>query len=192
MFVVSDWGWKMLNWWIVIPVLAPASHPQSNEDQIVLQRPQLDPVFVANVGEIMKWCHHPQDQSFREMLTSFCSVAKQSLLVAGFWGNRFCTVECPPSPEPAGGRSEGEWAKIALFLGRTRVSKLCMRGKSYNLFDQEKLGGVRRQDIFATSVHRHSSESGNISGLVELYVKDRRPLSVVSTPRRISVQKLSY
>ena len=70
----------MLNWWIVIPVLAPASHPQSNEDQIVLQRPQLDPVFVANVGEIMKWCHHAQDQSFREMLTSFCLVAKQSLL----------------------------------------------------------------------------------------------------------------
>ena len=91
-----DRGGKKLNWWIVIPVLASqTSHPQStqilNEDQNVLQRAQLDPVFVTNAaGEIMKWCHPPSSQTlpplkrFRENLTSFCEEPKQLLLVAGF------------------------------------------------------------------------------------------------------------
>ena len=145
----------------------------------------LDPVFVANVREMMKWCHPPLSSRsnafekswpvFVSCQSSYYSILKKRILYS--W--------MPPPPSlPARGRSKGEWTKIALFLGRTRVSKLCTRGKSYNLFDQE------RQKIFATtSVGRHWSESGDMSGPVCSCTSQTALRRFY--PRQISAQKLS-
>ena len=133
----------------------------------------------------MKWCHPPLSSRsnafekswpvFVSCQSSYYSILKKRILYS--W--------MPPPPSlPARGRSKGEWTKIALFLGRARVSKLCTRGKSYNLFDQE------RQKIFATtSVGRHWSESGDMSGPVCSCTS--QPALRRFYPRQISAQKLS-
>ena len=58
MLVVKDRGQKMLNWWIVIPVLARLHIPDppkiSMKIKLYSKLPQLDPVFVADVREITK------------------------------------------------------------------------------------------------------------------------------------------
>ena len=65
-----------------------------NGDQIVLQpNPTIGPSFC---------CQHQRNYEIsppalsRKFCTSFCEVPKQLLLVAGFWGNRFCTVDSKP------------------------------------------------------------------------------------------------
>ena len=154
---------------------------------------QLDPVFVANIRGIMKSRHPRFRENFVPVFVGWSRSSYYSWL--DFEETDFVqltqpppcllyNVQFPPLLEPAGGRSEREWAKIALFLGRARVSKLCTRGKSYNLFDQE------RQKIFATtSVGRHWSESGDMSGPVCSCTS--QPALRRFYPRQISAQKLS-
>ena len=98
MLVLLDWGWKMLNWWIVIPVLAwhlqSAPNLQWRSNCTPAQSNNWTQFFVASIREIMKPRHPALSRKF---CTSFCEMEpKQLLLVAGFWGNRFCTVDSKP------------------------------------------------------------------------------------------------
>ena len=181
-FVVwTDRGWKMLNWWIVIPVLAPLPHiPNPPKFSMKIKLYSVGPSFCCQRQRNYEISSRSNafEKSwpvFVRCQSSYYSILKKRILYS--W--------MPPPPSlPARGRSKGEWTKIALFLGRARVSKLCTRGKSYNLFDQE------RQKIFATtSVGRHWSESGDMSGPVCSCTS--QPALRRFYPRQISAQKLS-
>ena len=84
---------------------------------------QLDPVFVANVREIMK---SPLAQTLSRKVDQFLWDAKA--VITRFWRNGFCTVECPLPPAflPAAGPRENE--RKSHFFWVARASASCVRG----------------------------------------------------------------
>ena len=103
-----------------------------NEDQIVLQRAQLDPVFVANAREVMKsrhqrW-HASLQQTFPRKVDQFLFGGRA--LITRVWDLKktdFVQLNAtPPHPHPGSGRSKRVvWRKSYFFQVGTclRVSK---------------------------------------------------------------------
>ena len=113
--------------------IQPPNPPQIfNEDQIVLQRAQLDPVFVANAREVMKSRHSRShaslQQTFPRKVDQFLFGGRA--LITRVWDLKktdFVQLDAPPpSPSPSRQRpvQTRRVAKIGLFPGRhLRVSK---------------------------------------------------------------------
>ena len=100
-----------------------------NEDQIVLQRAQLDPVFVANAREVMKSRHqHPHaslQQTFPRKVDQFLFGGRA--LITRVWDLKktdFVQLNAPPPhPHPGGGRSKRVvWRKSNFFQVGTCAS----------------------------------------------------------------------
>ena len=104
-----------------------------NEDQIVLQRAQLDPVFVANAREVMKSRHSRSHASLRQ---TFPRKVDQFLfggraLITRVWDLKktdFVQLDAPPHPHPHPGSGRSKrvvWRKSDFFQVGTclRVSK---------------------------------------------------------------------
>ena len=87
--------------------IQPPNPPQIfNEDQIVLQRAQLDPVFVANAREVMKSRHSRShaslQQTFPRKVDQFLFGGRA--LITRVWNLKktdFVQLNAPPIPIPA-------------------------------------------------------------------------------------------
>ena len=181
MLVLVDWGWKMLNWWIVIPVLAwhlqsapnlqwrsNCTPAQSNNwTQFLLPASEklwnlATPRFRENfVPVFVRWSRSSYYSWLDFEETDFVQLTQNPPLLEQL---NSCTVDCPPLLEPAGGRSEREWAKIALFLGRARVSKFSRRRRE-GTFCLSSSGHICDKCWQAL----HWSESGDIFGRIQLF-----------------------
>ena len=106
-----------------------------NEDQIVLQRAQLDPVFVANAREVMKSRHQRPhaslQQTFPRKVDQFLFGGRA--LITRVWDLKktdFVQLNAPPPSSPSRQRpvQTRRVAKIGLFPGRhLRVSKFATK-----------------------------------------------------------------
>ena len=124
-----------------------------NEDQIVLQRAQLDPVFVANAREVMKsrhqrW-HASLQQTFPRKVDQFLFGGRA--LITRVWNLKktdFVQLNAPPSPSRQRPVQTRRVAKIGLFPGRHLLARqqVCHRGVGHNIFQL----GARHHVIFAT------------------------------------------
>ena len=193
MLVLVDWGWKMLNWWIVIPVLA--WHLQSAPN--LQWRSNCTPAQSNNWTQFLlptsEELWNLATRAFEKILYQFLWDGAEAVITRGWilrkptlysWLKTppcfalLCFVQFPPLLEPAGGRSEREWAKIALFLGRARVSKFSRRREgTFCLSTSGHICDKCWQALEWVRWHFWADCS-----VVQLYVKDRRPLSVVSNP----------
>ena len=100
-----------------------------NEDQIVLQRAQLDPVFVANAREVMKSRHQRPhaslQQTFPRKVDQFLFGGRA--LITRVWDLKktdFVQLNAPPPhPHPGSGRSKRVvWRKSDFFQVGTCAS----------------------------------------------------------------------
>ena len=128
-----------------------------NEDQIVLQRAQLDPVFVANAIEVMKSRHQrphaSRQQTFPRKVDQFLFGGRA--LITRVWDLKktdFVQLNAPPIPIPTAAGPNASCGENRTFsksaLARQQV---CHQGVGHNIFQR----GARHHDIFASRFRRH-------------------------------------
>ena len=131
-----------------------------NEDQIVLQRAQLDPVFVANAREVMKSRHQRPhaslQQTFPRKVDQFLFGGRA--LITRVWDLKktdFVQLNAPPAipiPIPAAAGPNASCGENRTFsrsaLARQQV---CHLGVGHNIFQR----GAGHHVIFASRFRQH-------------------------------------